>query len=357
MTTSAVWVDGMTRALDLDVAAGLGLKTSPPKHATGGSIYGCPACSATIRHSKTEGDSRNPRGAIGVRKNGRGWRCFQCDVSGSAIDLVAYVLHGHRFRDLRVDQKTTVREWCQRWLRLEPGQPYTPTRPPAAEPAEPLPSYAPVAEVADFWDRCGRVDQNEPASAYLLSRGLKPGHIGDLDLARVLPTSGSLPDWARRWQSSGHPLVIPLYDSSADMRSVLARSLDREARPKSLAPAGFQRAGLSMQCPFARYIVRTAAFPEWWPEHTALQVMIAEGEVDFLTLATEWSESAEYAPASIGVFAGSWTPELAARIPDRAVLQIGTHADKDGEKYARNIFATVKGRPIEVRRWNPGAAA
>ena len=360
--TSALWVDLMTRAFDLEVAEALGRKTTPPKHASGGSIHGCPACGATIRHTKTEGDSRHPRGALGVRKNGRGWRCFQCDASGSGIDLVAYDLHGRRYRDLRDDERAAVREWCCRWLRID-GTNSNSIKPkvrPLAElpraPIDPPPTYPPIAEVADLWDRSDRVDTDTATREYLRGRGLNPQHIADLDLARALPESGRIPKWAEPWRISGHKLLCPLFDVQADARSMLARSLDRGAQRKSLAPTGYARSGLSLMCPFARYVVRTAALPDWWPATTPLIAMVVEGEIDMLTASTEWSDSAELAPCVLGIVSGSWTPELAARVPDGIVLQIGTHADEQGERYARAILETVRGRRIEVRRWKPEAA-
>ena len=79
------WIDAMRGASIRSVAHELGLLVAPARGASGGSIYGCPACGGERRHASR----RDRRGAIGIRKDDRGWRCHECDSSGDAIDLVA----------------------------------------------------------------------------------------------------------------------------------------------------------------------------------------------------------------------------------------------------------------------------
>lgn len=60
----------------------------------------------------------------------------------------------------------------------------------------------------------------------------------------------------------------------------------------------------------------------------------------------------ESVPAVIGVVAGSWTDELAARIPNGARVLIMASFDREGDKCAAAIAATLV-KKCQVRRWNP----
>lgn len=105
----------------------------------------CPACGAQKRHTKT-GDKR---GAVGIRRDGLGWRCFQCDASGDALDLVAYALAGCRLRDADADGRAKVREWFEGQYGAT-SAPRAPRPAPAAAP----PNYPPAAEVHRLLSRC-----------------------------------------------------------------------------------------------------------------------------------------------------------------------------------------------------------
>ncbi len=344
------WIDYMRGADVLTVARSLGIETSAPRGASGGTIYGCPACAADTRHRR----AKDKRGAIGVRGDGAGWRCHQCDVSGDAIDLVAYVLAGGRYRDLRDDGRAKVREWCVDFggglLPAEATAPRT-----EREIERPTPTYPLDHEVLALWDSCEACDVDPDVTAYLASRGIDAGRVADLDLARALP-AGDVPSWARTWQTTGHRLIVPLCDASGVMRSVLARSLDRGAQRKSLAPTGYTRAGLVMACAFGLLILSTGK-PAWWRRDLDLRIVIAEGEIDSLAWASQWSDAAQHAPATLGIVSGSWTPEIAARIPDGAVVVIATDADDEGEKYAGRISTSLAERSVQLTRWRAEDAA
>jgi hypothetical protein len=73
-------IAAMRKTSVLVAAVALGLKTQAPRNASGGSILGCPACNADRRHPSR----RDRRGAIGVRHDGRGWQCFECEATGDA---------------------------------------------------------------------------------------------------------------------------------------------------------------------------------------------------------------------------------------------------------------------------------
>jgi hypothetical protein len=191
--------------------------------------------------------------------------------------------------------------------------------------------------------------EDEDAMAWLASRALDADHVALWDLARVLHTSAALPTWARcrgPWTATGHRLLIPLFDAAGDLVSVRARCLrDPGDLSKSLAPAAFSVRGLVFADPLAQQLLRSGP-PDWWHPR---DVVITEGEPDFLTWASRQGDGHEQGPAVLGVVSGSWTEEIASRLPDEARIAVRTHRDAAGEEYARAIVATL-GRRCRVFR-------
>jgi len=355
---AAPWLDGMKRARVLDVAAALGLHTRPARGAGGGEVWPCPACGRDRRNATTAGEKR---GAIGVRREGLGWHCFPCDAAGDALDLASHHIGGRRFRDLADHSKAEARDWCGRFLGLDTSRrgaggtqvrKLAVARAPEA-PEREDPAFPPAEELAALWGACVAVTDDAAAGAWLAGRGLDVARLADLDAVRALPLEAAgLPAWARSWGSRAMRLVVPLVDAHGRPRSVLARTvtpsaeLPADAR-KSVAPAGFARAGLAMACPLARQVLGLGARPSWWSG--PLRVVVAEGEPDYMTWASASSDAAEHAPAVLGIVGGSWTPDLAERIPDGAELVVRTHDDDAGAVYATKIVATMAGR-VAARR-------
>jgi hypothetical protein len=121
-----------------------------------------------------------------------------------------------------------------------------------------------------------------------------------------------------------------------------ARCIFPGVAPKELAPAGHTAAGFAMADPAARLMLQTGTLHgELW---------ICEGVPDFLQAATSWGDSADV--AVLGIFSGSWTTRLAARIPDGTCVIIATHADSAGEVYAARIRETLASRVV-LERWRP----
>ena len=325
------------------VARELGMRAAPARGASGGAIFGCPACGSERRHASR----RDPRGAIGVRRDGRGWCCHSCEVTGDVLDLVAFQLGGARLRDLNDHRRAEVRAWCERLV----GQ-HSSTLPQRSEElGQPAPAeYPPIGEVHALWGGCGRVDLDPSAAKYLAARGLDPTVAADRDLARAL-RSAELPRWARAW-SREHRLIVPLFDASGALRSLLARSVDRSATIKSLAPQGYSRAGLVLADTLGRQLLQHGLRPCWWPASHELRVVVAEGEIDWLTAATLSSEADEWAPAVLGVVSGAWTLAIAARIPDGCSVLVATDNDEAGNKYARHICESLRERNVDVERWS-----
>jgi hypothetical protein len=363
MTPAARWIASVREQPILVIATALGHVTQPARGASGGSIVGCPACAAGRRHPSR----RDRRGAIGVRRDGRGWCCHECQTTGDGLDLIAWTLCGRRCSELTEQQLAEMRTWCRE--RLHAGAEPAPQRAVREEPAAP-PSYPPNAEITSLHDRCLRVDEVPEVGNCLQSRSIDPGKVADLDLARALPATAELPAWASRWDldlkrrvnwiESGHRLIVPLFDERGLMRSLLARCI-RPHEVKSLAPSSYERRGLLMADGLARQILTHAARPDWWPEHRELRIIVGEGEPDHLTLASGWSEADECAPATLSVVAGGWTAEFTRRIPNRAdvVVVVATHSDAAGDRYADAIIQSFAGLNVRLERkhWREPEAA
>jgi hypothetical protein len=204
-----------------------------------------------------------------------------------------------------------------------------------------------------FWARCLPVCENPALSRALFDlRGLDPAVITERDLARTLPPHGPLPNWARYngqgWRDSGHTLIVPLFNATGELHSVHARSLQLDAAPKGLSPAGHTTAGLIMACPFARLLLGQG-IPAWWHRSEPPTLIVAEGVPDFLTDVSIYGEW-ESAPAVLGVLSGAWSMQVADRIPSGCRVVIRTHNDEAGMKYRREVAESLCHRClVEVR--------
>jgi DnaB-like helicase C terminal domain len=230
--------------------------------------------------------------------------------------------------------------------------------PPPPEP----PRYPTPAELAALWQATVDVTEHPPAEGALRARGIAPGLVRDLTLARALPSDGVvLPRWAakagRPWPEAGYAMVVPMWGleeaSAADRRpclvgrSVRAWHLDPsppEGTPKRVAPLGMTTAGLVMACPVARRLIA---------EGRPCRLVVVEGEPDFLSLATAAAVEGR-AWGVLGVVAGSWTLAIAGLVPPRSVLAVATHNDAAGDRYAKAIADSAEGRFDVLRVPPPG---
>ncbi len=104
-----------------------------------------------------------------------------------------------------------------------------------------------------------------------------------------------------------------------------------------------------MADPLARLLLAGLPCGDGEPAHEAVRrygLVICEGVPDFLTWATRWGDAAETAPAVIGIISGSWTTEVAARVPAGTRVAVRTHGDRAGAKYAQQIAATLRDRCV-----------
>jgi hypothetical protein len=318
----------------LAVALALGAEERP-----GRSVAPCPACGADRR------GSADPRGPVGTTRDGRGWRCHRCGAGGDGATWAALAVTGHPSPGERWDEVRRALELGDSagWRALAP-------RPPPPKP----PEYPPAADVTAIWAAARGVTYDDEVSALLARRGLDPLLAEDLDLGRALSRDAQLPPWAsyrgRPWTACGYRLVVPGYDARGAMRNLRAWRVTpaKDDSPKRIVCR--RAAGLVLADGLARQVLAAGAAPEWWADRP-LELVITEGEPDYLTWAMRYGSSAglERAPAVIGVCSGSWSPELAARIPDGARVSIRTHRDDAGNKYAASISATLVRRTTCTR--------
>lgn len=342
----ARWVEGMRGAHVLELAAALGLQVADPKHSSGGSFAPCPACARTLRHEK-RGDHRL---ACGVRSRGDGWHCFACDATGDGLHLVALVRAGARLGDLRDDQRADVRDWCTRFL----GGEIAATTRPHLELVRTAPTYPPESEVAELWRSCAPVTSDQAIARWLWeARALDPVALDAHGLARALPRGAVGPLWARTgedghaWSATGFRLVFPLYDATGHLRSVLARNARADAVRKSSAALGFARSGLVLADRAGLAMLRGRLDAGFGGERL---VVIAEGEMDFAVASMHLEHPEGARAATLGIFSGSWSRELAARIPSGSRVVIATHPDDAGDSYAETIVETLLERDVVIAR-------
>lgn len=318
-----------------------------------------------IDRSKTERGKyvcpRHGGGSLSVRVNRADGlvqvRCFGCDFAGDVFVLVAEARGlsvRADFRRVLVEAATLAGLWgvVDELAGDRPAGPVAPRRsapPPRPERAEP--TYPDASELVAVWSMAGPVLEDDAARALLDARGLDAAAVDDFALARVLAPSATLPTWAgykgdapqrRSWTTTGHRLLLPTYDASGVMRSVRAWRVEgAEDTPKRLPPSGHRAAGLVLADGFAVSMLETGK--------GARRVLIVEGEPDFLTWATRFSDADLDAPVVLGVLSGAWTPELAARVPSGARVIVRTHHDASGDKYAEQINATLRERCTVLR--------
>jgi len=282
--------------------------------------------------------------------------CFGCEASGDVFDLVA-VAHDLNTRQDFPEVLRLAAELAG--IRSDRGDAH---RGPPARRLRGLPesAYPPVEDVAALWAACSPVGDASEVAGWLHSRALDAGAVESFDLARALPQGAQLPGWAcwqgQTWGEAGYRLVLPVFDGLGIMRSLRARRVVDGEGPKNLAPAGYRTGGLVMADALGCALLTSGRRPEGWPESVPLRIVVAEGEPDFLTWATRFSDADETAPAVLGVVSGSWASGIAKRLPDGARVIVRTDHDEPGEKYARAVHASVRGRCTVLRGGLRGVA-
>ncbi len=290
-------------------------------------------------------NDRSPSCSVQVKNGAIVAHCFACDRGGDVFDFIAEVRGldtRSRFREVMVEaaQLASRFEIVEALRNGAPLPAFVPRPPPA--PPEP-PKYPPLADVAAVWASAGKASSDAEVSAWLVSRAIDPDAVDAFDLARAMGTSVLRP-WARSggrsWVESGHRCIVPLFDASGALRSLRGRLVTGGTSTKCLATTGYETKGLILADRGAREMLRTGALPGG-------RLIIAEGEPDFLTFASSISDADECPAGVLGIpGGGTWSHEIADRIPSGSTVAIWTHHDANGtgEKYAQAVIAALAGR-------------
>ena len=216
-------------------------------------------------------------------------------------------------------------------------------------------SRPPRAEVERIWDSSRPVTSDSTVRDYLSRRRLDPVGIDWYgNIARAIPKDIAVPPWASckglSWSEGDWRLLVPLFGPRGDMKSVHARSvLDPPRQPKGVSPRGFMVGGLVMaDCPGQSLLLDG----NWWSEEEPCRVLIVEGATDHLKASTSVREDDPLAPAVLGILSGSWSQEIADRIPVGSMVTLATHDDRAGDRYADAICETLVNR-CRVYRTRP----
>lgn len=209
------------------------------------------------------------------------------------------------------------------------------------------PARPPKAEVDALWSASAPVGSDPEVAAWFCYRYQAVSvceRIELWDLARAMPAGLGLPRCARSgngpWSQTGHRILFRLWDHTGQAVSLRARCVDPNVTPKSLVPSRFSVKGLVLADPLGVQLL-SGVVPDWWEPR---EIVVSEGEVDWATWGTRQREAEAQGPACFGVDAGSWSPDIADRIPDGASVVLRTHHDKPGERYAEQIAGTLRGR-------------
>lgn len=310
-----------------------------------GNSAGCPKCGAETRGSS---DARLPLGFFRAENGTELARCFGCAKTFDAVELLSYVVTDGpltKTNHAEIRAAAEAHGLCSRSGQDCPERPRA-TRVKPAPARNVSPARPDSASLARLLESSRRVLDEQEVAGWLRSRGLDPADVEDCGLARALPAGVKLPPWARSsagsWTESGHRVVLPLVDAHGQVVSVRARCVRPDVRPKALSPVGFQVGGLVLADALAQRML--AGDPAALELVVACGLVITEGDPDWLAWATRASDANEHAWATLGIFSGSWTPELASRIPDRTRVVIRGHDDEAGRKYVAQIIQGLAGR-------------
>jgi len=233
----------------------------------------------------------------------------------------------------------------------------TPTRP---VPASSAPATA-RPDVGPFWSHC-RPFNDDPDVVSWLARRCKvdPVDLSVLtDLVRLTPTRESVPSsfrWPtfamfgkRSWSLTGHRVIVPAFNASGSLVGLRARRMVDGDTPKELTPVGGAVKGTTLADQRGQRLLSGELSTVDGP------VVIVEGVTDFLAFvaADQTRPGGPVAGAVFGTYSGAWTTDLAARVPDGAVVKVLTDADDAGEQYWTKIHTTLAGR-CDPRRLRPG---
>jgi hypothetical protein len=268
-------------------------------------------------------------------------KCHACDLAGDALTLIGAAYGLSTRTDFREILALGAELGGQLALAQEirSGERATDRKPlPAPQPG-PERDYPPFDEVSRLWLEAVRVSSDVEAWEHLRGRGIDPESVDGHGLARVVEPAAKLPQWARygrrSWHETGHRLLVPVFAVDGQRLSVRAWRIVDGDTPKRLPPAGHRASPLVMANRGGWLMLAGRASPR--------ELVIAEGEPDFLTAATTWD------CPTLGIVSGSWTESFARRIPSRTEVHLMPHRDEAGDRYAAQVIESLGDR-CPVRR-------
>jgi hypothetical protein len=317
---------------------GLGLMQDAVRQ-SGGLLIRCPA------HAEKTPSCSVTRGPDGTVR----FKCFGCELSGDGLTLVAAAreLDIRRSSDFTSVLATAAEVMGDLWLadEIRGESRSTSPRPRLPQPPPPPPdrTYPDTREVEWLWGHAADVRDDAEVSGYLVGRRICPDTVTVRDLARVLQrldkhnpdaayvTESEMPTWARyqgrSWLSTGHRLLIRVFDADGSFRSVRAWRTCQGDSPKRLPAAGHRSTGLVMANEACQRMLRNRESP--------VELLVVEGESDFLTWCCRSSGPV------LGIYSGSWSKEFGDRVPSGSSVVIRTDLDDAGRRYARSVVESL----------------
>lgn len=231
--------------------------------------------------------------------------------------------------------------------------------------------YPDKREVGQLWKRCVSVAKDPETLTWLRDKrhNIDPDLVAEQDLARVCALQEyAWPAWTgpkdpsphwKPWPLYGLRLVVPMVDAGAEPRNLKFRRTFEEGDPRLRAqkdgrtwpPKSLARKSvraLVMANEAARALLQAGKWESDRPDDRRV-VLIAEGEMDYLSAATRCAGA--WSPAVFGMVSGSWTEKLAKQVPDGSTILIAVDPDPAGDEYADKTAETLVSREVQIRRW------
>lgn len=255
-------------------------------------------------------------------KPGNKWQCLACGAHGDQVDMMSYAKTGRGYKG-----EGQLKEWFNVASSEFPKREH--------EPIVEKP-YPPRRDLLKLWSDAGPAD---PETILWLKERLGSQHL-QLALGYVRSLSPkSRYNWTSgydgQWYDAGYRVLIPLFDSCANMVSIRARRLTLDkavSGPKSQGPKGCRISGSVMMNRWALQMMRGAPAP---------RLIITEGEPAWLAWCTQTRDPV------IGIGSGWWDQSIADQIPYNTKILLAVDTDTAGDKYAKNIISTLKNHSIK----------
>lgn len=271
-------------------------------------------------------------------------KCFGCDWTADAIGLVAEVAgletRGTGFREAVVEAARVAGLHSLVDALSGGPAPSPPTAPESAAQGNlargKLKEWVPQDQAKMIWEFATSVALDKEASEYLVcQRRLDPDFMARSNLLRVIPPDMALPPWAsyhgKTWAETGHRMICRLFSAEGHFVSLRAWRITSGDSPKRLPPAGHRGTG--------HVLANRTAVGMLLGKYRPRLLEVTEGEPDWATMC---QLTTDMSVAVIGIGSGWWIPEIARRVPSSTRVNVRTHADEAGEKYAAQVASSLE---------------